>query len=77
MPKYLINFTATIDGTLTEYGMIRVSGAYNPNVTKKAIEKHYRKKHLDKNHIAVVITAKIKVSNEDYDNAASSSIDVT
>lgn len=74
MSYYLVNFSATFDGDSTEYGMIRVSGAYNPNVTKNAIEEHYRRKRPSK-QVAIVITLKTKVTKEKYDAAASDSID--
>lgn len=76
MPKYLVNFSVTLDGDSTEYGMIRVSGGYNPNVTKDAIERYYRKMRPSKKHIAAVITLKTEVNQQDYDAAANDSIDV-
>ena len=76
MPNYLVNFTVTLDGDSTEYGMIRVSGAYNPNRAKQAIENYYRKTHPSKTHVAVVINSNIQVSQEAYDAAANDSISV-
>lgn len=74
MPYYLVNFSATFDAVTTEYGMIRVSGTYNPNVTKGAIEKYYRQRRPSK-HVAVTINLKTEVGKEEYNNAAKDSID--
>jgi|GEM_PF-2134679 len=77
MPYYFVNFTVTLDGSSTQYGMIRVSGpAYSQERTKNAIEKYYRDQCPSKTHVAVVINSKEEVSREVYDSAAKDSIGV-
>ena len=73
MNHYLINFQATIDGNEIKTGTTGITSHttdYKPEIVKRAIEAHYRKKTPHANSIRVVILDHTLVSGEDYIRAA-------
>lgn len=76
MNRHIVSFYAILDNYLKVWGMIRVPGMYDSDVTKSAIEIFYRSKFPRKNEIAITILSIDEVSQEEYDYAANSSIDL-
>jgi len=67
MPYYLVKYEATLNGINADFGMIRCSGAYNPNMVKKSVERYYRRSSINKT-VAVVIIDKAEVTYEEYES---------
>lgn len=74
MPKYIVSYYAILDAHLKVWGMLRVSGMYNPDEVKTTIETYYRTKFPRKKEMAITILSIEKVSQEEYDHAANSSL---
>lgn len=72
MAHFVIEFTATINGSQVEHGKIGSVSSdendYKPNSVKRTIEEHYRKIIPEVNSVAVVLHKVQKVSSEDYYN---------
>ena len=73
MNHYIINFKVTIDGNEIKTGITGITSHhtdYKPEIVKRSIEAHFRKKTPHANSISVVLTDHQLVSGEDYIRAA-------
>jgi hypothetical protein len=75
MAYYIINFTATINESVSTNGIIRIAGHYNQYTTRSLISKYFFNKYFS-NRIAVVINQETEVSEAAYRAAAKKSISV-
>lgn len=75
MAYYLVNFTATINDSVSTKGMLRIAGQYSQYSTRSLISKYFFNKYYS-SRIFVVINQEMEVSEAEYRAAAKKSISV-